>query len=555
MLAFAPSDSVFNVETFLEQEQAKDLLRFTTAGSVDDGKSTLIGRLLYDSQNVYEDQLKSVTKASVNRSAGAIDFSLLTDGLRAEREQGITIDVAYRYFATARRKFIIADTPGHEQYTRNMATGASTADLAIILIDARNGVLPQSRRHAYIASLLGIPNFVVAVNKMDLIGYDSAVFSAIEREFREFLARLTPAGAYFLPISALTGDNVVRRSRNMPWFRGPSLLEHLESVPVQHRALAAPFRFPVQRVIRPDQRFRGYAWQIASGTVSPGDCIFVLPSGRQSRVKSIETFDGPLDRAYVPMSITLTLEDEIDISRGDLISSANQMANASRQIEATVVWLSEQRLDLSRHYSLKHTTQTASVEVKSVQHQVNIHSLREEPAGWLEMNGIGVLRMETNRPLFFDAYRRNRATGSFILIDPTTNATAGAGMIIGSLATPVWRPAVAANLETGRVTAAERLARFRHLPAIVRLGERRQLAGLLERRLFDRGCAATVLERDNGVAARALEHAGMLVLVAAGDASERLPSDDSVAADVVMRTLEQSGILFSEESLTEGEGI
>ncbi len=274
MAALADHALAFDIETFLAQEQAKDLLRFTTAGSVDDGKSTLIGRLLYDSQNVYEDQLKAVTKASVNRSAGPIDFSLLTDGLRAEREQGITIDVAYRYFATARRKFIIADTPGHEQYTRNMATGASTAELAIILIDARNGILPQSRRHAYIASLLGIPNFAIAVNKMDLVEYDEAVFRAIEREFREFLGRLdaTPQ-VYFLPISALEGDNVVRRSRKMPWFEGPSLLEFLETVPVLDRVRAAAFRFPVQRVVRPDQTFRGYAGQVVSGAVRPGDVI------------------------------------------------------------------------------------------------------------------------------------------------------------------------------------------------------------------------------------------------------------------------------------------
>ncbi len=283
----ALAEQSFQIEDFLAEEQAKDLLRFSTAGSVDDGKSTLIGRLLFDSQNVYEDQLKAVTKASVNRSAGPIDFSLLTDGLRAEREQGITIDVAYRYFATARRKFIIADTPGHEQYTRNMATGASTADLAIILIDARNGVLPQSRRHAYIAALLGIPNFAIAVNKMDLVGYDESVFRAIEAEFSRFLERLNTPPAYFLPISALAGDNVVRRSHQMPWFHGPSLLEFLEAVPLYHHTRSTAFRFPVQRVIRPDQTFRGYAGQIASGTVRPGDAILALPSGRRTRVKSI----------------------------------------------------------------------------------------------------------------------------------------------------------------------------------------------------------------------------------------------------------------------------
>jgi sulfate adenylyltransferase large subunit len=557
MVAFAPPASDFEIESFLEQEQSKDLLRFSTAGSVDDGKSTLIGRLLYDSQSVYEDQLKSVVKASVNRSAGAIDFSLLTDGLRAEREQGITIDVAYRYFATARRKFIIADTPGHEQYTRNMATGASTAELAIILIDARNGVLRQSRRHAYIASLLGIPNFVVAVNKMDLVGYDEAVFSAIETEFREFLSRLNRANVYFLPISALAGDNVVHRSHKMRWFEGPSLLEHLEDVPVLQNALSGPFRFPVQRVMRPDQTFRGYAGQIASGSVSPGDNVLVLPSGRQSRIKSIETFDGQLDRAHAPMSVTLTLEDEVDISRGDLISTAQPAATASRQFEATVVWMSEKSLDASHPYLLKHTAQTVKAEVKAVCHRVNIQTLDEEPAGSLEMNGIGVVRIETNRPVFFDLYRRNRGTGCFVLIDPSTNATVGAGMISASLATqPARRPTAEIRTEAGRVTSSERIARYRHLPAIVQLGRRRQLAWLLERRLFDRGCAVSVLEHGDELAARALQDAGMLVLVASDHPADRhLPADDHQAAGEMIRTLEQSGILLPNELLTGGEGI
>ena len=557
MLAFAPPASDFEIESFLDQEQSKDLLRFTTAGSVDDGKSTLIGRLLYDSQSVYEDQLKSVVKASVNRSAGAIDFSLLTDGLRAEREQGITIDVAYRYFATARRKFIIADTPGHEQYTRNMATGASTAELAIILIDARNGVLRQSRRHAYIASLLGIPNFVVAVNKMDLVGYDEAVFSAVETEFREFLSRLIRANVYFLPISALAGDNVVHRSHKMRWFEGPSLLEYLENVPVLQNALSGPFRFPVQRVVRPDQTFRGYAGQIASGSVSPGDNILVLPSGRQTRVKSIETFDGPLDRAHAPMSVTLTLEDEVDISRGDLISAVQPAPIASRQLEATVVWMNERPLDLSHPYLLKHTTQTVKAEVKAVSHRVNIQTLEQDAAESLDMNGIGVLRIETNRPVFFDSYRRNRATGNFVLIDPSTNATVAAGMISASLAAPpLRRVSGEARTGAGRVTAAERIARHRHLPAIIRLGRRRQLAWLLERRLFDRGCSVVVLEQEDQDAARALEDAGMLVLIASDHPSDRhLPAGDDLAASELIRTLEQSGILLPNELLTGGEGI
>ena len=549
MAALADNALAFDIESFLAQEQAKDLLRFTTAGSVDDGKSTLIGRLLFDSQNVYEDQLKAVTKASVNRSAGPIDFSLLTDGLRAEREQGITIDVAYRYFATARRKFIIADTPGHEQYTRNMATGASTAELAIILIDARNGILPQSRRHAYIASLLGIPNFAIAVNKMDLVEYDEGVFRAIERDFREFLGLLHASPrVYFLPISALEGDNVVRRSRKMPWFEGPSLLEFLETVPVLDRVRAAAFRFPVQRVVRPDQTFRGYAGQVVSGAVRPGDAIVAFPSGQRSRVESIETFDGPLQEAVAPMSVTLTLEDELDISRGDMIASVQRLPQVARQFDASVVWLNEQPLDAAKTYIVKHTAQSVAAEVKAVKHRVNITTLEPESADRLEMNGIGVLRIETSRPIFFDAYSENRGTGSFILLDPATNATVGAGMILSAVQAERTRRTV--ELRLGRVTAAERIARFRHSGAKVELGNRKQLAWELERRLFDRGCSVIVANH-TGVDAAAT---GLLVLLLSDEVSD-LPADDAQAADEVIRRLEESGVLLPDESLTGGEGI
>jgi sulfate adenylyltransferase subunit 1 len=551
----------FQIEDFLAEEQAKDLLRFTTAGSVDDGKSTLIGRLLYDSQSVYEDQLKAVTKASVNRSAGPIDFSLLTDGLRAEREQGITIDVAYRYFATARRKFIIADTPGHEQYTRNMATGASTADLAVILIDARNGVLQQSRRHGFIASLLGIPNFVVAVNKMDAVNYDEDVFRSIEAEYREFVGRLnghhTAPQVYFLPISALEGDNVVRPSRHMPWFQGPSLLQFLETVPVHHRTRATAFRFPVQRVIRPNQDFRGYAGQVVSGIVRPGDGILALPSGQRSRVKSIETFDGRLEEAVAPMSVTLTLEDEVDISRGDMLASAQKPPDAARQFDASMVWLNEQPLDLSRPYVLKHTTQTLPAEVKAVKHRVNIRTLEHEAADTLEMNGIGVLRIETSRPIYFDAYTQNRATGSLILIDPETNATVGAGMILAPVIVERDRSrARVLDLRHERVTPVERMARYRHGGETVSLGERRALAWLLERKLFDRGCAVTVIEHASAETLAALEQAGLLVLLVSNKTPEwDLPRDDSEAADFVIASLEANEFLLQNESLTGGEGI
>jgi sulfate adenylyltransferase large subunit len=548
---FEPS---FEIEDFLAREQAKDLLRFTTAGSVDDGKSTLIGRLLFDSQSVYEDQIKAVTQASVNRSAGPIDFSLLTDGLRAEREQGITIDVAYRYFATARRKFIIADTPGHEQYTRNMATGASTADLAIILIDARNGVLPQSRRHAYIATLLGIPNFVIAVNKMDALDYDEGVFRAIEAEFTGFLSNLNAPDAYFLPISALAGDNVVRRSRNMHWFNGPSLLEHLETVPVYNRTRATPFRFPVQRVVRPDQTFRGYAGQLASGVVRPGDAIIAFPSGQRSRVKTIETFDGPLFEAVAPQSVTLTLEDELDISRGDVIAIAQQVPEVARQFEASVVWLNDRPLDPARTYLLKHTTQTVTAEVKSIRHRVNITSLEHEGTANLEMNSIGVLHLETSRPIYFDPYSQNRITGSFILIDPETNATAGAGMIRSAIAVERDKRPIAKR--QGRVTPAERIARHGHTAATISLGPRPHLAAVLERKLFDAGGAVAIVEHTDLTACAVLERAGLLVLRVANERADwDLPEDDERAADQIIASLRDSGILLPAEELIWGEGI
>jgi sulfate adenylyltransferase large subunit len=419
-------------DTVFQGEHEKDLLRFTTAGSVDDGKSTLIGRLLYDSRNVYDDQLESVSKASVGRNVGAIDFSLLTDGLRAEREQGITIDVAHRYFSTARRKFIIADTPGHEQYTRNMVTGASTADLAIVLVDARKGLLPQSRRHAYIASLLGIQHLVVAVNKMDLVGYDEGVFGAIEEDFRQFLASFQTLEPYFIPVSALEGDNVVLPSDNMHWYDGPSLLEYLETVPVEVSLHERPFRFPVQRVARPNQFFRGYAGTVASGEVRPGDAVLIQPCNKATRVSGISTFDGELDVARAGQSVTLTLEDEIDVARSDTIAAADDAAQIASAFEATLVWLNEAPAVLHKRYRLKHNTRQGWAEIKTIEHRVNINTLEREIAAELHMNAIGVVRLETSRPLAFDPYIFNRTTGSFILIDPATNATVAAGLILHS---------------------------------------------------------------------------------------------------------------------------
>ena len=395
---------------------------------MDDGKSTLIGRLLYDSQTVYEDQLAGIRKAT--KAHGGLDLSLLTDGLRAEREQGITIDVAYRYFSTPRRKFIIADTPGHEQYTRNMATGASTADLAIVLIDARHGVLEQSRRHAFIATLLGIRHLAIAVNKMDLVEYREEVFRAICGDFGSFAGRIgNPPDLQFIPISALCGDNVVHRSARMPWYRGPALLEHLETVPVAVENHSAGWRLPVQYVIRPNQDFRGIAGQLASGAIRPGDPVLVLPSGRQARVRSIVTPEGELTEAFAPMSVTVRLDEELDVSRGDMLVAPADPPRSALRFDATLVWMNEKAATAGRLYLLKHTTQTLTARIAEIRHRVDIHTLAAQAAGELRLNEIGAVVVEVQRPVFFDPYRRNRYTGSFILLDPLTNETLGAGMI------------------------------------------------------------------------------------------------------------------------------
>jgi sulfate adenylyltransferase subunit 1 len=558
-------------EEFLAAEEAKDLLRFTTAGSVDDGKSTLIGRLLYDSRNVYEDQLESITKASAGRNAGPIDFSLLTDGLRAEREQGITIDVAYRYFSTPKRKFIIADTPGHEQYTRNMVTGASTAELAIILVDARKGLLPQSRRHSYISSLLGLPHLVIAVNKMDLVDYDQAVFSKIETDFRHFLSRFQSIEPYFIPLSALAGDNVVSISKNMPWFQGVSLIEHLETVPVGRREENSPFRFPVQRIVRPDLDFRGYAGQISAGVVRPGDLVAVVPSGRTTKIKSIVTFDGELAEAHAPQSVTLTLEDEIDVVRGDLLSAVEAIPTISRSFEATIVWLNEEPLDLKKRYRLKHTSHQEWAEVKQIHQRVNINTLDEEHVDTLEMNAIGVVQIETARAIYFDNYRQSRGTGSLILIDPVTNATVAAGMIsTGAHDHHRGRTRLHDSASKGPVTVSERIARYGHIGAAIHLGNRASLLPKLERKLFDHGSTVVVLNEWRDEWAAMFKNAAILVLVAAGDEDKfeiytaagivensrlPLPKDDDEAVDSIYHTLETKQILFPTQSWTESAGI
>jgi len=551
---------------FLERDLQKDLLRFTTAGSVDDGKSTLIGRLLHDSKSIYEDQLSAVKKSRINRAAGPIDFSLLTDGLRAEREQGITIDVAYRYFATARRKFIIADTPGHEQYTRNMATGASTADLAIVLIDATKGLLPQTRRHAYIASLLGIPNVLAAVNKMDLVDYREDIFLQLRSDFFELAAQLGIRNVLSVPISALEGDNVVSPGSHTPWYQGPTLLEHLETVPVRPAAAVDAVRFPIQYVIRPDSAFRGFAGQVASGVIRPGDPVVALPSGQRTRVQSIVTYDGEIAEAAYPMSVTLRLADEIDLSRGDMLVSPHRAPHISRNFQAMVVWLHPQPLELGKNYFLKHAVRTARARPIAIHHRVNVHTFAPEPAQRLEMNDIASIEFESASPLFFDSYERNRITGSFILIDPLSNATVGAAMLgENQPETSSNREISSQNLTQTPVTAAERFARHGHRPAIVLADGRQVLAGLLERKLFQRGyevLLATAAETSSPeqflALARGTQAAGLILIYSAAAldvpakrtlstlaadgffdlAAQNLPPDDHAALAIILPRFE-----------------
>jgi sulfate adenylyltransferase subunit 1 len=412
-----------------------DLLRFTTAGSVDDGKSTLIGRLLYDSKSIFEDQLEAIERTSLQRGDGYVNLALLTDGLRAEREQGITIDVAYRYFATPKRKFIIADTPGHIQYTRNMVTGASTANLAIVLVDARHGVVEQTRRHAFIASLLQIKHLVLCVNKMDLVDYQQEKFEQIRSEFQTFASKLSVPDIHYIPISALHGDNVVDRSSKMPWFEGSTLLYTLENVHIGSDFNMVDSRFPVQWVIRPQSDeyhdFRGYAGRVEGGVFKPGDEVLALPSGFTTTIKSIESMNGPVAEAFPPMSVAITLNDEIDISRGDMIVKPNNQPQVGQDIELMVCWLNDKKLQLGGKYALKHTTKDVRCVVKDVRYKVNINTLhRVEDDRTIGMNEIGRILIRTTQPLLYDSYSRNRSTGSLILIDEFTNETVAAGMII-----------------------------------------------------------------------------------------------------------------------------
>jgi len=489
-----------------------DVLRFTTAGSVDDGKSTLIGRLMYDTQQIFEEKLEEIER-NTQRDDEDLELALLTDGLRAEREQGITIDVAYRYFATPKRKFIIADTPGHEQYTRNMVTGASTAELAVVLIDATNGVLQQSRRHGFIASLLQIPHMIVAVNKMDLVDYDEDVFREIQAEYRQFAEQLDMDDITFIPISALKGDNVVDTSDNTPWYKGSTLLHKLETVKTQSDRNQVDFRYPVQHVIRPNQDFRGYAGQIASGKIRPGEEVVVLPSERSTTVDTIVTLDGDQDDAGPGESIVMTLDDEIDVSRGSMIVRARNRPEITRSIDADLCWMDEEAMRADRPYVIQHTTRRTQAYVSKVVYRMNVNSLHREEASTFKLNEIGRVELETADPLFIDAYKVNRATGAFILIDPDTNATVAAGMIrgvaenvapYGTEAETGTERAASPNVvwEDLNVPREERESRNGHQAAVMWLtglsgSGKSTIAKELERRLYDRGCQTMMLDGDN----------------------------------------------------------
>lgn len=538
---------------------AADLLRFTTAGSVDDGKSTLIGRLLYDTKGIYEDQLISIQNSGINRSDGPIDLSLVTDGLRAEREQGITIDVAYRYFSTPRRKFIIADTPGHEQYTRNMATGASNAHAAVILIDASRGVLTQSRRHTCIAALLGIQDVVAAVNKMDLVDYKEAVFAAISKEFKELADQLGIPNVYAIPVSALKGDNIVQASLRMPWFEGSTLLEYLENVPVRGADHSKPLRFPVQYVIRPDSRFRGFAGQVVSGVLRRGTAVTALPSGAKTRVKSIVTFDGELEHAGPGSAVAVTLEDEIDLGRGDLLAEEAGLPQSSTSLAAKLVWLHSDPCQHEKFYLLKHANRVVRAHVSRILHRVDVNTLHHLPAATPQMNDIAAVHIDATLPLFFDPYSCDRIMGSFILIDPMTNATVAAGMISGK----VEAAQVTSQAVQGRTLLEERMSRNGHPPAAVWIVARPALAERIEREIFEKGWQVQMVSsaefkiQELNPVVTMLQRLGMIAIFALAEedpdlrkaitsiygeqsffATDHLPASDSEAAAQIIGSLD-----------------
>jgi bifunctional enzyme CysN/CysC len=499
------------IRELLKKNESKDLLRLLTCGSVDDGKSTLIGRMLSDSKEIYEDHLKTLERDSkrVGNAGEEIDFSLLLDGLKAEREQGITIDVAYRYFSTPRRKFIIADCPGHVQYTRNMVTGASTANLAIVLVDAKNGVVDQTRRHSFIASLLNIGHIVVAVNKMDLVDYSEERFEEIRATYADFAARLEVRHMHFIPISALKGDNVVDHGENMPWYEGTPLLHYLETVHIASDRNLIDLRYPVQYVIRPDHTFRGYAGTVASGILRPGTDVVVLPSGKQSRVKSIVGPQGETDEAFPPMSVTITLEDDIDVSRGDMFVHPRNVPRTGDALEAVIVWMAETPLVVDRPYYLKHASRVVRASVSELRYRFDVNTLHRKPADTLQLNEIGRVHLDLDQELAFDPYIRNRTTGNFILIDPTTNGTVGAGMILDRQTDgvveeidPSQGHSTNIKARKGSVTAQERGDRLKQKPATLWLtglpkSGKSTISYALERRLFDAGFTVCVLDGEN----------------------------------------------------------
>ncbi len=498
---------MLDINQFLDQDQKKDLLRLLTAGSVDDGKSTLIGRLLFDSKKVYEDHLSALEHDSkrIGHAGEFTDYALLLDGLKAEREQGITIDVAYRYFSTNKRKFIIADTPGHEQYTRNMATGASTANLAIILIDATKGVITQTRRHTYIVSLLGIKHVVLAVNKMDLVNYSEEVFENICNDYRGFVSRLNIPDVDFIPLSALHGCNVVKKSSKMPWYNGKSLIEFLETVHIGSDRNFNDLRFPVQYVLRPDNKFRGFSGKLASGIIRKGDKIMALPSRKLSTVKEIVTYNGNPELAFPPQCITITLDDEIDISRGEMLVHSDNLPKIQRQFEAMVVWMDEEPMDIQKQYYLKHSTSTNKARIDTVRYRVDVNTLEKKQVGHLALNEIGRVVFTTARPLMFDLYIKNRQTGSFILIDPITNNTSAVGMIIErmnpdeiqSRITDMDKERISRG--QGLINTDEYINRYKQKGTTIWItglhgSGKNELAFTLEKTLFDLGATVVLLE-------------------------------------------------------------
>ena len=531
-----------DINAYLVQHERKELLRFLTCGNVDDGKSTLIGRLLHDSKMIYEDQLAAVLADSVKSGttgAGMIDLALLVDGLQAEREQGITIDVAYRYFSTSTRKFIIADTPGHEQYTRNMATGASNCDLAVILIDARYGVQTQTKRHSFIVSLLGIKHIIVAINKMDLVGYSEATYNKIKDDYLAFVKTLNLHDIHFIPMSALDGDNVVNSSANMPWFSGKPMMTLLNSIEIFSDHNFVDARFPVQYVNRPNLDFRGFCGTVASGVFHQGDAITVLPSGKTSKIKAIVTYDGELEQAIAAMAVTLTLEDEIDISRGDIITGSQQVApSIADKFKSSIVWMAEQPMKPGCRYLIKLATRSVSGSVSMIHHRIDVNTLEHHDANELKLNEIGTCTIAVNASVVFDPYQRNKTNGSFIVIDRLTNATVGAGMITGDASAEDWSP----------VTIEERTARFGQFGAIITLSgsNAQQTANHLERKLFDNGHAASVMENPIDDSVMAIKKMGMLCLCLEykNYATDLTFDCEEYKVDDIYSALKSRGIIF-----------